>query len=84
MDENQVMDFLGGEGAFGSRSSSLFYGTHYGRKMAHFVNEWMFCFLAGRVNAARVVTSVLALLLLCWCLIRLSGQSYNPFIYFRF
>ena len=27
---------------------------------------------------------VVALLLLVWCLLRLSGGSYNPFIYFRF
>ena len=38
----------------------------------------------GKMNAARVVMSVLAVLLLVWCVIRLSGQSYNPFIYFRF
>ena len=36
------------------------------------------------VNAARAVMSVLAFALLVWCVIRLSGASYNPFIYFRF
>ena len=30
------------------------------------------------------VLYVLAFVLLLWCLIRLSGGSYNPFIYFRF
>jgi len=25
-----------------------------------------------------------SLILLCWCMIRLSGATYNPFIYFRF
>ncbi len=28
--------------------------------------------------------SVLAVLVLVWCMIRLSGSTYNPFIYFRF
>lgn len=27
---------------------------------------------------------ILAILLLVWCMVRLSGSSYNPFIYFRF
>ena len=27
---------------------------------------------------------VLACLLLVWCILRLAGGSYNPFIYFRF
>ena len=27
---------------------------------------------------------VMAFLLLAWCMIRLSGSTYNPFIYFRF
>lgn len=38
--------------------------------------------LAG--SAVEAVLYVLAFLLLVWCLIRLSGGSYNPFIYFRF
>ena len=32
----------------------------------------------------RYVGWALSVLLLIWCVIRLSGQSYNPFIYFRF
>ncbi len=27
---------------------------------------------------------VVSVLLLCWCIVRLSGNTYNPFIYFRF
>ncbi len=27
---------------------------------------------------------VASLLVLCWCMLRLSGNTYNPFIYFRF
>ncbi|MCD7819530.1 MAG: MBOAT family protein, partial [Lachnospiraceae bacterium] len=27
---------------------------------------------------------VASILVLCWCIIRLSGNTYNPFIYFRF
>ncbi len=34
--------------------------------------------------ALRTVANILAVLLLCWCIIRLSGGTYNPFIYFRF
>ena len=32
----------------------------------------------------QIVLYALAMLLLCWCILRLSGGSYNPFIYFRF
>ena len=32
----------------------------------------------------QTVTFVMAWLLLVWCIIRLTGSSYNPFIYFRF
>ena len=31
-----------------------------------------------------VASYVISLLILIWCLLRLSGGSYNPFIYFRF
>ena len=50
--------------------------------------------LVGRLRAYRTRTPaerreqgvlfVLSFLVLLWCLIRLSGGSYNPFIYFRF
>ena len=30
------------------------------------------------------VSFVLAFLLLAWCMLRLAGGSYNPFIYFSF
>ncbi|MFR3342914.1 MAG: hypothetical protein ACLTS6_01625 [Anaerobutyricum sp.] len=30
------------------------------------------------------IKSVFTLVLLLWCMIRLSGNAYNPFIYFRF
>lgn len=32
----------------------------------------------------RGTACVLSVLLLCWCIVRLSGNTYNPFIYFRF
>lgn len=35
-------------------------------------------------SVAQTVLYVLAFALLIWCIIRLSGTSYNPFIYFRF
>ena len=35
-------------------------------------------------NAVHTVTFVLAFVLLGWCILRLAGGSYNPFIYFRF
>lgn len=35
-------------------------------------------------QCAQVLTFVLAWALLAWCVVRLAGGSYNPFIYFRF
>jgi len=35
-------------------------------------------------NRVQNVTFVMSWLILVWCIIRLSGSSYNPFIYFRF
>lgn len=35
-------------------------------------------------HSLQVLTFVFAWLLLAWCIIRLAGGSYNPFIYFRF
>lgn len=35
-------------------------------------------------SIVQTVLYVLALILLVWCMLRLSGSSYNPFIYFRF
>lgn len=35
-------------------------------------------------NFVQVILYVSAFILLLWCIIRLSGGSYNPFIYFRF
>ncbi len=40
--------------------------------------------LSALPRAIQAVLYVLALLLLVWCILRLSGTSYNPFIYFRF
>lgn len=40
--------------------------------------------LGRKQSAVQVVLYVLAFALLLWCIIRLSGTSYNPFIYFRF
>ena len=34
--------------------------------------------------AVRVIVDVISLALLVWCVMRLSAQGYNPFIYFRF
>ncbi len=35
-------------------------------------------------NALQIISFVLAFVVLSWCIIRLAGGSYNPFIYFRF
>lgn len=35
-------------------------------------------------TAVQIVVYLFAFVLLLWCMIRLSGDSYNPFIYFRF
>ncbi|MCR5041944.1 MAG: MBOAT family protein [Clostridia bacterium] len=41
--------------------------------------------VSGKAAAAvRVALDVLSLALLVWCLMRLSTQGYNPFIYFQF
>lgn len=36
------------------------------------------------LSAVQLVLYSVALVLLIWCIIRLSGTTYNPFIYFRF
>ncbi len=40
--------------------------------------------LAPKENLVQVILYTAAFLLLLWCIVRLSGGSYNPFIYFRF
>lgn len=35
-------------------------------------------------NAGSAIAYVLSLALVAWCILRLSGNTYNPFIYFRF
>ena len=40
--------------------------------------------LTAGENVLQTATFVLAGLLLVWCMLRLAGGSYNPFIYFRF
>ncbi|MCM1297037.1 MAG: MBOAT family protein [Muribaculaceae bacterium] len=40
--------------------------------------------LTKKENIVQVILFTAAFLLLSWCIIRLSGGSYNPFIYFRF
>lgn len=35
-------------------------------------------------KAVRAFFSTASIMLLAWCIIRLSGNTYNPFIYFRF
>ena len=38
----------------------------------------------GKALALQIVLYALSAALLCWCMLRLSGDAYNPFIYFRF
>ncbi len=40
--------------------------------------------LTAGENVLQTMTFVVAVILLVWCIIRLAGGSYNPFIYFRF
>lgn len=40
--------------------------------------------LIQKEKFVRIILYVAAFVLLLWCIIRLSGGSYNPFIYFRF
>jgi len=40
--------------------------------------------LTARENILQTATFLGAILLLGWCMLRLAGGSYNPFIYFRF
>lgn len=38
----------------------------------------------GKWRIVELSLYILTIILLCWCMIRLSGDAYNPFIYFRF
>ena len=40
--------------------------------------------LTGKERLVLTTTFILSWLLLAWCIIRLAGSNYNPFIYFRF
>lgn len=40
--------------------------------------------LTAKENSVQIILYIAAFALLLWCIIRLSGGSYNPFIYFRF
>lgn len=40
--------------------------------------------LTKRERAVQAGLYLSSVILLCWCIIRLSGSTYNPFIYFRF
>jgi alginate O-acetyltransferase complex protein AlgI len=40
--------------------------------------------VSGRLMILQTVLYILAAILLFWCILRLSGDAYNPFIYFRF
>ena len=40
--------------------------------------------LSGRWSFLQVVLYVASVVMLVWCILRLSGGTYNPFIYFRF
>lgn len=40
--------------------------------------------LTSKENLIQMILYAAAFVLLLWCIIRLSGGSYNPFIYFRF
>lgn len=48
------------------------------------INGSVTALVGKKQNVAQTVLYVLAFALLIWCIIRLSGTSYNPFIYFRF
>lgn len=37
-----------------------------------------------KTQAVNVILSILSIACLAWCIVRLSGSTYNPFIYFRF
>ena len=39
---------------------------------------------SGREKLRQIILYAIAIVLLMWCIIRLSGGAYNPFIYFRF
>lgn len=40
--------------------------------------------LSAKENLVQIILYIAAFVMLLWCIIRLSGGSYNPFIYFRF
>lgn len=40
--------------------------------------------ISKKWNIVQNILYVLSILLLFWCMVRLSGSTYNPFIYFRF
>ena len=40
--------------------------------------------LSGKDRVLQIVTFAAAFVLLAWCILRLTGSSYHPFIYFRF
>lgn len=40
--------------------------------------------LSKKDSVLQIASFVLAVLLLAWCMLRLAGSSYHPFIYFRF
>lgn len=40
--------------------------------------------LTSKENFVQIILYAAAFVLLLWCIVRLSGGSYNPFIYFRF
>ena len=40
--------------------------------------------LTGAEHTVQILSFVFSFLLLLWCIVRLAGGSYNPFIYFRF
>ena len=40
--------------------------------------------LSGKGKGVQAAVYCVSVVLLAWCIIRLSGGSYNPFIYFRF
>ena len=48
------------------------------------MGSWVEKLQAERPKFAEGFSFVLAFLLLGWCMLRLAGGSYNPFIYFRF
>ncbi len=55
------------------------------QKLSNRIREYESCgTLTKKESIIQFATFAFAFIILAWCLIRLAGGSYNPFIYFRF